>query len=429
MTVNNLSHSSVSSSTESEEVVLSVERVSKKFCRDLKKSLVYGVRDIASEVLGGTGKDKQLRLGEFWALKDVSLQLRKGEALGLIGPNGSGKTTLLRTIAGLIKPDSGQISVKGRTAPLLAAGVGFNPILTGRENIYANMSILGLSKQEIDDRFDEVVEFAEIPYALDAPVQSYSSGMKARLGFACAIHVNPEILLLDEVLAVGDIRFRVKCYRKLAILRESGVSFILVSHSPNSMLAACERAAYLKKGRLMIVGSTNSILNKYEEELFDISKGRELENELIISHKDNENCSGLFITRILFVDLKGYKLKKIICGQPAELRIVCNVKFSLEDIDCFLIIQEQLGEGDTLLRLSSETDRVPLNLSPGIKQINIQLPYIGIKPGLYTMKIGIKPISSLKMFDVVEKFVFRIESSEKNTNQCLFFQPREWSVQ
>ncbi len=188
-------------SPSNDEVVLSVEGVSKKFCRDLKRSLFYGVQDIAGELTGVRQKSDRLRNKEFWALDNVSFELRKGEALGLVGKNGSGKSTLLRIIAGLIKPDLGTVKVTGRVAPLIALGAGFNPILTGRENIYANMSILGLSTKEIDEKFDDVVEFAEIGEAIDAPVQTYSSGMAARLGFASAIHTEPDILLIEVLPA------------------------------------------------------------------------------------------------------------------------------------------------------------------------------------------------------------------------------------
>lgn len=252
---------------EDAEVVISVENVSKKFCRDLKRSLLYGIQDIATEVVGRTRKSDALRKSEFWALKDVSFQLRQGQALGLVGSNGAGKSTLLRIISGLIKPDTGCVRIKGRVAPLIALGAGFNPILTGRENIYANMSILGLSTQEIEERFQQVVNFAEIWDAIDAPVQTYSSGMAARLGFACAIHTQPEILLIDEVLAVGDIKFKAKCYRKLDELRQQGTSFVLVNHNPQAILHACDSAIYLVKGNLIAYGRTEMIIEKYEEDL------------------------------------------------------------------------------------------------------------------------------------------------------------------
>jgi lipopolysaccharide transport system ATP-binding protein len=267
MMINQMIDSQIPTQPDEKEVVISVEQVSKKFCRDLKQSLFYGLQDIATDLIGGKRKSDRLRPGEFWALKDVSFQLRRGEALGLVGANGAGKSTLLRIISGLIKPDTGCVRVKGRVAPLIALGAGFNPILTGRENIYANMSILGLSTQAIKKRFDEVVDFAEIWDAIDAPVQTYSSGMAARLGFACAIHTEPDILLIDEVLAVGDIKFRMKCHRKLAKLRENGTAFVLVSHNPPAILNVCNSAIYLLKGQLIATGDIESVVRKYEEDL------------------------------------------------------------------------------------------------------------------------------------------------------------------
>ncbi|WNZ43972.1 ABC transporter ATP-binding protein [Leptolyngbya boryana CZ1] len=252
-------------SSAQQDVILSVDGLSKKFCRDLKRSLFYAIQDIGSELVGRKQRSSVLRPREFWALDDVSFQLKRGEALGLVGKNGSGKSTLLRIISGLIKPDRGQVEVHGRVAPLIALGAGFNPILTGRENIYANMSILGLTKQQIDGCFDQVLDFAEINDSIDAPVQSYSSGMAARLGFACAIHTEPDILLIDEVLAVGDLRFRAKCYRRLAELRDRGVAFVLVSHSSNSILSKCENAVYLSKGKLIMLSDVENFLLSHDE--------------------------------------------------------------------------------------------------------------------------------------------------------------------
>jgi lipopolysaccharide transport system ATP-binding protein len=250
------------SSQSKDDIILSVDRVSKRFCRDLKKSLLYGLQDITTDLVGMRQESEHLRPKEFWALDDVSFQLRRGDALGLVGKNGSGKSTLLRIIAGLIKPDRGSVRIKGRVAPLIALGAGFNPILSGRENIYTNMSILGLSKAEIEERFDDVVAFAEIGDALDSPVQSYSSGMAARLGFASAIHTFPDILLIDEVLAVGDAKFRTKCYQHLAKLREQGTSFILVSHNALSIMAICDTAIYLSKSKLKLSGEAKEGVGK-----------------------------------------------------------------------------------------------------------------------------------------------------------------------
>ncbi len=213
------------------ETLIKVEDVSKKFCRSLKKSLWYGMQDLGREITGRRhGGEGQLRPDEFWAVNDISFELKRGECMGLIGANGAGKSTLLKILNGLIKPDRGQITIQGRIGALIELGAGFNPILTGRENIYVNGSVLGFTRQEIDEKFDSIVEFSEIAEFLDTPVQNYSSGMKVRLGFAVAAQMEPDVLLIDEVLAVGDTGFRMKCLNRIHELLESS-AVIFVSHS------------------------------------------------------------------------------------------------------------------------------------------------------------------------------------------------------
>src|SRR5690606_278607 len=208
----------------SDEVLVRVENVSKKFCRDLKRSLWYGVKDILTEIYGSRKEQDHLRRHEFWAVNDVSFELRRGECLGLIGHNGAGKSTLLKILNGLIKPDRGRVVIKGRVGALIELGAGFNPILTGRENVYVNGSILGLSKSEIARKLEAIVEFSEIGEFIDTPVQYYSSGMRIRLGFAIAAQLEPDVLLVDEVLAVGDIGFVLKCFNKMdALLKNTGI--------------------------------------------------------------------------------------------------------------------------------------------------------------------------------------------------------------
>jgi lipopolysaccharide transport system ATP-binding protein len=280
-------------STVDQEVLVKVEGVSKKFCRSLKRSLWYGICDIASELNPLRGNELQaergselrvdgcklevpylqqptfnsgeagrlqpatanpqlsppLRPGEFWAVNDVSFELRRGECLGLIGHNGAGKTTLLKMLNGLIKPDRGRIEMNGRVGALIALGAGFNPILTGRENIYINGAVLGLSKKEINEKIDEIIDFAEIGEFIDMPVQNYSSGMTVRLGFAVATALNPDVLILDEVLAVGDARFRHKCYHRInKLMKNSAVIF--VSHSMDYVAAICRSVALMQHGKM-----------------------------------------------------------------------------------------------------------------------------------------------------------------------------------
>jgi lipopolysaccharide transport system ATP-binding protein len=231
----------------SDDVLIRAAGVSKKFCRDLKRSLWYGVKDAVGDIAGHDSSNDELRRDEFWAVDNVSFELRRGECLGLIGRNGAGKTTLLKMLNGLIKPDRGRIEMRGRVGALIALGAGFNPILTGRENIYVNGSVLGLSKKEIDAKYDEIVDFAEIGEFIDSPVQSYSSGMQVRLGFAVATALDPDVLILDEVLAVGDVVFRSKCFNRIERLRARAAT-VLVSHYMPDMARICTGSIVLKGG-------------------------------------------------------------------------------------------------------------------------------------------------------------------------------------
>lgn len=229
------------------DVLVKVDGVSKKFCRGLKRSLWYGLNDIAGE-LTGKPKPTDLRKDEFWAVRDVSFELKRGECLGLIGHNGAGKSTLLKMLNGLIKPDRGRIEMHGRVGALIELNAGFNPILTGRENIYNKGSILGFTKKHIDQKFDAIVEFAEIGDFLDMPVQNYSSGMKVRLGFAVSAQMEPDVLIIDEVLAVGDLGFRIKCLNTITeIMKNAAVIF--VSHSMPMMSRISTQVLLIHHGR------------------------------------------------------------------------------------------------------------------------------------------------------------------------------------
>ncbi len=407
------------------EVVLCVNGVSKRFCRDLKKSLFYGVQDIAAEVLGIREKGDKLRPKEFWALDNVSFELRRGEALGLVGKNGSGKSTLLRIIAGLIKPDTGFVEVNGRVAPLIALGAGFNPILTGRENIYANMSILGLSKKEIDERFDEVVEFAEVGDAIDSPVQTYSSGMAARLGFASAIHTEPDILLVDEVLSVGDANFKAKCYRKLQKLRENNTSFVLVNHNPQAILSACDTAVYLSKGKLIINDNTAAVIQKYEEDLFQNGKKENSSGSMLLTHKQESESSGIDIVSLFFKDKQGNIIESLVTGEHINLCVGCRVHQIFNKIDLHINITELGGEGGTVLFLSGGNDNHFFQLFPGEHEIQLQMPYVCFKPGIYSMTIKVK--RELYTFETIDNFRFTVKSDGKMSN-CMFYQPRNWTI-
>ncbi|HZQ83516.1 MAG TPA: ABC transporter ATP-binding protein [Acidimicrobiales bacterium] len=211
---------------------------------------------------------------ELWALRDVNLSLEEGDVLGVIGPNGAGKTTMLRLLAGVTRPTTGRVTVRGRVAPLISVGVGFHREMSGRENVYVNGMLLGLTKAEIDRRFDAIVDFAELGEFIDTPVKFYSSGMFMRLGFAVAVHTDPQVLLVDEVLAVGDLAFQIKCAERMREIRAAGTTIVMVSHNLQSIRVLCPRAIVLGHGRVEFDGPVEDAIARHHQ-LLGQQLGRE----------------------------------------------------------------------------------------------------------------------------------------------------------
>jgi lipopolysaccharide transport system ATP-binding protein len=249
------------------DVILRVEGLSKKFCLNLRRSMYYGSIDVFKSMLGLAPQNNSLRPGEFWAVDNVSLELKRGFTLGILGVNGSGKSTLLRLLNGIYQPDKGRIEVRGRTGALIALGAGFHPLMTGRENIFLNGVILGMSKKEIDRKFEEIVDFAEVGEFLDAPVKTYSSGMTVRLGFAIAIQADPDLLLVDEVLSVGDVNFQKKCFDKILDMVRDGTSIIFVSHAISAIERLCTQCLLMKNGRTLFYGNAREAVQKYFDDI------------------------------------------------------------------------------------------------------------------------------------------------------------------
>ncbi|MCA4777337.1 ABC transporter ATP-binding protein [Empedobacter stercoris] len=273
------------------EVLIKVENVSKKFCKDLNLGLLYGLQDLGSGFFGNN-KVRDLRKKEFWAVDDISFEVRRGECLGLLGHNGAGKSTLLKVLTGLIAPDRGQITMKGRVNALIELTAGFNPILTGRENIYNNGAVLGLTEKEIDAKYDEIVAFSELEEFIDTPVQYYSSGMKVRLGFSVAAFTEPDVLILDEVLAVGDVGFRIKSFNKtLEIMQKAAVIF--VSHSMPDVTRTCNQVLFMRHGKSYYHGTNihkgiDLYLNEFSNDklgLIEMQDGAELSNFKVNDHE------------------------------------------------------------------------------------------------------------------------------------------------
>ena len=247
----------------SEEAVIQVEGVSKKFCRSLRQSLAYGMIDLAREIAGRPSQGSKLRSDEFWALNNVSFSVRRGETLALIGRNGAGKSTMLKMLNGVLRPDAGRITVRGRVQALIELGAGFSPILSARENVYINAAMLGMPKADIDRALPQIMEFAGLEEFLDAPLQSFSSGMKTRLGFAVATQLDPDVLLLDEVLAVGDLAFQEKCMRRMDAFRRRNKAIIFITHNLYQVEAMCNSAVWLEHGEVVSAGRSIDVLREY----------------------------------------------------------------------------------------------------------------------------------------------------------------------
>lgn len=238
--------------------IIKVENVGMKF--NLSKEKIDSLKDYVIKSLKG-----QVSYNEFWALKDINFTLQKGDRLGILGLNGAGKSTLLKVIVGVFKPTEGKVTKYGKIAPLLELGAGFDSQYTGRENIFLYGAVLGLDRKFLESKYDEIVRFAELEDFIDVPVKNYSSGMRARLGFAIATIVEPEILILDEVLSVGDAKFRKKSEKKVMSMFDKGVTVLFVSHSIEQVKRLCNKAILLEKGRIIALGDIDKVAKIYEE--------------------------------------------------------------------------------------------------------------------------------------------------------------------
>ena len=240
------------------EVVVSVENVSILF--NLNKEKVDNLKEYVIKVL-----KRQINFTEFWALRDISFTVNKGERLGVLGFNGAGKSTLLKTVAGVLKPTKGSVHVEGVIAPMIELGAGFDSNYTGKENIFLYGATMGYSRKYIEERYDEIVAFSELEKFIDVPIKNYSSGMRARLGFAIATAVEPEVLILDEVLSVGDAKFRNKSEKKIVDMFEKGITVLFVSHNTDQVRRICDKAIILDKGKIIANGEVNEVCDIYDD--------------------------------------------------------------------------------------------------------------------------------------------------------------------
>lgn len=296
---------------------LEITGLSKKFCRDLKQSMRYGSYDIVRQIAGMRIATEKLRRSEFWALSEVSFEVKQGEAVGVIGPNGAGKSTLLKLISGIIFPDKGVVKTNGKVNALIELGTGFHPVLTGRENIYVNASILGMPKRAIDAKIDDIIDFAGIGQFIDTPVKYYSSGMFARLGFSIVVHANPDILLIDEILSVGDFEFREKSLNFLKSLHKNGKTIIFVGHSLYQVEVFCTRTLFLHRGSLLFDGPTKQAMNEY----ISLSHSEGVLSETSAESLDRSGEYPLSIKKLEFLDHNNQVSQEFEFGSDFAVRV------------------------------------------------------------------------------------------------------------
>ena len=365
---------------------ISFQSVSKKYRKG-----TMGYRTLREDIYGLSSRlirprkhgDKDF----IWALRDVSFQVDKGETLGIIGPNGAGKTTILRLLAGITKPTEGNISVKGRMGVLIELQAGFHPELTGRDNTYLNGSILGMSKKEIDRKFDAIVEFAGLGDFIATPVKRYSSGMMVRLGFSVAVHVDPEVLLVDEVLAVGDHAFQAKCYNQINQLRASGVATVFVSHNLDRIRQYCDRVLLLDHGHAVLEGSAEEVCEHYIR-----SDQQRMASGISRQTLAAGSAVGLYGPVLIdspmvqnmhfeLVDEKGEQIDRIRTGDSVAFRFSFEAPTEINDMEIAISLYSE--DGRYLTGINTGADEIKLQQVKGHISGAVRIPNFTFYPGNY----------------------------------------------
>lgn len=368
------------------DVVIKAEGVGKSYrIQHQQRERYVALRDVIADRLAGLarGRARERRSVEtFWALKDVSFEIRRGEVVGIIGRNGAGKSTLLKILSRITDPTSGRIAISGRVASLLEVGTGFHPELTGRENIFLNGAILGMSRAEIKKSFDDIVAFAEVEKFLDTPVKRYSSGMYVRLAFAVAAHMEPEILIVDEVLAVGDAEFQRKCLGKMQEVSTGGRTVLFVSHQMASIRNLCQTGLLLSQGQVVASGPIDQVVNQYlsqSAQLFEIS---------LRERADREGSGALRFLGVSFADAGGSAVQAFTSGGPATFSFAIENarRETLRNVRIGIGIDSDAGQRILVLSTHLAKRDVP-EVPPSIEAIRLVVPRLALAPGRYSFTL------------------------------------------
>lgn len=349
--------------------VISVENVSKRFV--LAQSRQGNLADAARNVFSRVPRT------DFWALKDVSFEVQRGEAIGIIGHNGAGKSTMLKLLTQIMRPTAGRIRTRGRVSALIEVGAGFHPEMTGRENIYLNGSILGMGRREINSKFDEIVAFAELEKFIDTPVKRYSSGMYARLGFAVAAHVDPEILIVDEVLSVGDGAFQERCTKKMHELRAGASTVVFVSHNMGAVTSLCDRAVLLMHGSVEMIGLPVDVIAQYRKRRSSLAPTASV-TDGSAGHLSADLSGPLLINRI--EPLRPTDLSCVVSGEALTLRLHYTTNGLVTRPRVGLRFRSSLGT--LIARVNVGDVGQSMDISGG-GYLDVSIPYLPLLPDTY----------------------------------------------
>lgn len=404
--------------------VIQVQDISKSYIINHKDRASYStIKDDFSHLLTSPFSKKESVDEKFWALKNVSFEIMPGEIFGIIGKNGSGKSTLLKILSRVVEPTEGSIVLNGKTASLLEVGTGFHPELTGRENVYFNGSMLGMTRKEIQSKFNEILEFSEIEQFIDTPVKFYSSGMYVRLAFSVAAHLNPDILILDEVLSVGDAAFQKKSMKKIkSIMEDNGTTVLFVSHSMALVKEICDKALLLDRGKVKFLGDSEFVTEKYLgnnlHANISTSFVAEAPKPQETSEDNNSKKDDARLLNIELQNLNGEKVDALDLDQDWQLYIKYQVNQPCERT---IVSVEILGSDDQVLYMTTDTDKqksIPTK-EPGIYEVNVTFDSTHFIPGTYYIRTAIQS-PGVTLYDKYEDLPLRIRQNTKDIRAKFF---------
>jgi lipopolysaccharide transport system ATP-binding protein len=406
--------------------VVKFNKVWKKYTKGEKFN---SLRDAIPHLFRRTlkGSSEVLLNKEFWVIKDVSFEVEKGEVLGIIGSNGAGKSTILKLLSRIIVPNKGALEITGRLSALIEVTAGFHPELTGRENVYLNGTILGMRRKEIDSKFDEIVEFSGVSEFIDTPVKRYSSGMYARLGFSVAAHMNPDVMLVDEVLAVGDMSFQAKCSQKMRALIKQGTTIVLVSHNLSLIQNMCKRVILLNKGEVLKIGLPEEVVPYYKNMVYKVEEEKLKETQSSADYKIRvAEESPARITSAVIYDGESHQKDTFRVGEIISVKVDFETKEKIESP----IFWVGIIRADEVLCCSSNTkeENCLVDSIYGKGAININFGKLNLGPGIYMINISAWDREGIHPY-FRQKLVFKIETEGLKEHDGEVFLPKvQWTI-